>query len=154
LMTGMSVPVYAFDQSKMYVGGGVSSNELDVSHYDRAIGFQGFAGYDLSDLVPLGEQGTFAVEAGYMTSGDFEFDANWIGWDINLDGLWATAVIGYRFNDAIQAIGRLGVDVGDDDGLMFGGGGAYQFHERVSIRGEYVVRQNYSSLQANVVYSF
>ncbi len=162
LMAGVCMPVSAFDQSKMYVGGGMSSNSHDASSLDSAIGFQFFAGYDLSDLLSLGDGVGFSAEAGYMSSGDFEYSNNYCGvysvfcdnLDFSADGLWATAIVDYQIADAVKVLGRLGLDIGDDNGLIFGGGGAYQFNEKVSVRGEYVIRPNYSSLQANLVYAF
>ena len=161
LMAGICMPASAFDQSKMYVGGGMSSNSHDASNLDSAIGYQFFAGYDLSDLISLGDGIGFAAEAGYMSSGDFDYKNNYCGvfnilcdTKFSADGLWTTAVIDYQINDTVKVLGRLGLDLGDDDGLIFGGGGAFQVNEKIALRGEYVIRPNYSSLQANVVYAF
>jgi len=154
LMAGMSVSAAEFDQSKLYAGGGLSNNTPDESALDSAMGYQFFAGYDLSDIVTLGDKIGFAAEAGYMSSGDFEFCSFGTCFGSSADGLWSTAVVDYEVKEGIKVLGRLGFDFGDDDGLMFGGGASYQVNEQFGVRGEYVIRENYSSLQANVVYSF
>ncbi len=158
-----SVPGIAaaeFDQSKLYVGGGLGSNSLDDAgiDYDRAMGFQIFAGYPLENLK-LGEGVASFVEAGYMDSGKFDYSMNLFGTTVTgtvsaAKGIWVTYVATYDLNDQMDLVGRVGLDFGDDDGLMFGGGVDYKLNEQMSLRGEYVIRDNISSLQGNVVYRF
>ncbi len=147
-----------FDQTKLYIGGGLGYNDIDsaFSSVDNAIGFQGFVGYSLEDLVELAEGIRLAGEVGYMTTGDFDYDNDFCS-SCKIDaatGLWATAVIDYAINEQFEVLGRLGMDFGDDDGLMYGAGAGFNINEQVSIRAEYVIRDNINSLQANGVYRF
>lgn len=141
-------------QENLYLGGGININS--VSDFDDAAGFQFFAGYDL-DMVDLGEVG-MAVEVGYFDSGSFDRTVIVNGQSSNvsnnLSGLWANAVFNYPFNPRASLVGRLGLDFGDDDGVMFGVGVGYSMMKGFDLRGEYVVRENIDSLQANVVYRF
>ena len=157
----MSANSFEFDDKKLYAGGGLGYNSLDSSGFDSAIGFQGFAGYHFDDDVKIADKVGLAAEIGYTSSGDFKFsdcsDNIFVSCsllDSSANGLWANAVFDYDVNAQISALGRVGLDLGDDDGLMFGFGGAYKIDEKLSARVEYVIRQNYSSLQANVVYDF
>lgn len=142
-----------FNPSKLYLGAGLSSNDVDGA--DDATGFQFFAGYPL-DMVKLGELKS-AVEVGYMDSGDFEecvyvpFVGDVCGED-SAKGLWANYVVSYDFSPQLSGIGRAGLDFGDDDGFMFGVGVGYKLAPQFDIRGEYVVRDHIDSLQANFVY--
>ncbi|QKT04194.1 porin family protein [Ectothiorhodospiraceae bacterium 2226] len=137
----------AFNQDNLYVGGGVGINSL--SGFDDATGFQFFGGYKL-DMVDLGAI-NMAAEVGYMDTGDFK----WNGWNAgSVSGLWANAVFGFPINPQFQLLGRIGLDFGDDDGLMFGAGVGYAVNPQFELRGEYVIRDNVDSLQANLVYHF
>jgi hypothetical protein len=85
-----------------------------------------------------------AVEVGYM---DYGFDAGG-----NSGGLWATAVVDGAISGNLGWLGRVGLDFGDDDGLMLGAGLSLDLDSRAEIRGEYVIRDNIDSLQLNLVY--
>lgn len=145
-----------FNQNNVYIGGGLGKNSL--SGFDDAMGFQFFGGYKL-DNVKLGELKS-AVEVGYMSSGDFEFEVcipTFLGpicetGKTDATGLWATYVARYDFSPAAYGLGRIGLDFGDDDGMMFGVGAGYKINRQMDIRGEYVSRENIDSLQANLVY--
>ena len=117
--------------------------------FDDAIGFQAFGGYRFDDSLINVDNVSLSAEAGYMTTGDFETS---FGGDISVDGIWGAAVTDYAFNEQISGIVRLGLDLGDDDGLLFGFGGEYHLNDKIGIRGEYVIRSNVDSLQVNVVY--
>ncbi len=91
------------------------------------------------------------------------FDRNnlYIGGGISLnsasgvdDELGLQVFAGYELDSQFRLLGRLGVDFGDDDGLMVGAGLGYAFNRQLEVRGEYVARDNIDSLQANVVYRF
>lgn len=139
----------------VYIGGGLSSNELDGFSGDNATGYQVFAGYDL-DMIKLGAVKS-AVEVGYMDSGEFEtcvslpFLGNVCGKD-NATGVWANYVASVDINQSVSVLGRGGLDFGDDDGFMYGVGLGFKPAKQLEIRGEYVVRDTINSLQANVVY--
>lgn len=141
-----------FDKKNAYVGGGLGMNSL--SGFDDAMGFQFFGGYTIpKETLDLGKVG-LAAEVGYMTSGDFETTFFGTTVDTSADGLWASAVFDYGINEQFKAIGRAGLDFGDDDGLLIGGGVEYAFDKKIGIRGEYVMRDNVDSLQVNVTYQF
>jgi len=137
-----------------YGGGGIGFNSVDVSGFDSAIGFQFFGGYDL-DIV-LGENVTTAIEVGYKMSGDFEADFEFFGETITLsesaDGLWFAGVARHPINDQVSLLGRLGLDLGDDDGLLFGFGGEYTVSDQVGVRAEYIIRSDTSALEFNLTY--
>ena len=129
-----------FDSSKIYFGGGLSSNSL--SGFDDATGYQVFGGYPLD--VDLGG-GQLSVEVGYMDSGSFEYDFFGTTLETEATGFWSTAVGEWQLNESLNLIGRLGMDFGDDDGIMFGGGIGYSMTDNMDLRGEYVIRDNIDS---------
>jgi len=153
LMTGMLLLLLAsgaaaaekqlLDTSKVYFGGGISSN--DLSGFDKATGFQFFGGYKLDYKLGTGALG---VELGYMDSGEFDSAFG----STEAKGIWATAVGAWPVSRNVNIIARLGFDFGDDDGLMLGGGVGYSVAKNLDLRGEYVIRDNIDSLQFNVVY--
>lgn len=67
-------------------------------------------------------------------------------------GLWGTVAGNWNIADRTGFIGRLGLDIGDDDGLMYGAGISYDLIKRITLRGEYVIRDNIDSLQFNFVF--
>jgi hypothetical protein len=136
-----------FNQDNLYAGAGIGLNS--VSGLDDAIGIQIFGGYKLNmvNLDPI----ALAVEVGYMDTGDFEAGGMNVG---SASGLWATAVANYPVSPEVNLLGRLGLDFGDDDGLMLGVGAGFRLSPELQLRGEYVIRDNIDSLQANVVYQF
>jgi hypothetical protein len=70
----------------------------------------------------------------------------------NSGGLWVNAVVDGAFNQGYGWLARLGLDLGDDSGLMFGAGVSYSFDARTRLRGEYVIRDDIDSLQLNLIY--
>lgn len=136
-----------FNTDKIYYGGGLSSN--DLSGFSSEIGYQFFAGYPLDVMMGTGK---LSIEAGYMDAGDFSTTILGIPVTSEAKGFWGTAVGTWPISNELNAIGRVGLDVGDDDGLMFGGGLGYKLNKNVTLRGEFVVRDNVDSLQFNVVY--
>lgn len=107
------------------------------------------------DLGPV----QLAVEVGYFNSGKFSetVDLGILGRykaEADAKGVWATAVGSYPLSPEFSLIGRLGIDFGDDDGLMLGAGVGYAVSQQIEVRGEYVIRDNIDSLQANIVYRF
>ena len=159
LLSGMSMSVksFEFDDRKLFVGGGLGFNNPDSSFLESAIGYQFFGGYDFSDDVKIGNKIGLSGEIGYTNSGDFDLKGctgSVFCSGFSANGLWSNAVFDYAVNGQMSALGRVGLDFGDDDGLMFGFGGGYKINDNVSARVEYVIRDNYSSLQGNVVYDF
>jgi len=147
LLTG---PVLA---EGVYIGGGVHNNELTgtgTDAYDNATGFQIYAGYDFGTLFEL-DRLSWQIETGYFSSGDFDG----IGDNtVNADGIWAAGVAEFSLGSQLSALGRLGYDAGDDDGLLGGLGLAFHIDDRFRISGELLSRQTIDSLQINMTVSF
>ncbi|MCF6323274.1 MAG: porin family protein [Gammaproteobacteria bacterium] len=140
-----------FDADKLYFGGGLSENDFNGPN---ATGIQIFVGYPLT--IKAGS-GRFALEGGYMNSGSFDRSVTVPAFgpvvsSSTATGLWGTIVGSWNIADRTSFIGRLGLDMGDDDGLMYGAGIGYDLIERLTIRGEYVIRDNIDSLQFNFVF--
>ena len=135
------------DAKQIYFGGGLGLN--DANYSDSAIGFQVFAGLPLpvqTNNVKL------SVEVGYMDSGNFERNVPFLGKvSAKANGLWGTAVADIPLKDNISAIGRIGLDIGDDDGIMIGAGIGFKMDEKMDLRAEYVIRDTIDSLQVNLV---
>lgn len=151
LVTGYSHA--ALDMSKVYFGGGLGSNSVPGS--SAGMGFQFFGGYDLP--VKLGK-GQLSVEAGYMDTGDMDssqtvpiFPFPTVTVSTKASGLWATAVYSLPLQKNLNFVARSGLDIGDDDGLMFGAGVGYMLNRKMELRGEYVMRHKVDSLQVNFV---
>jgi hypothetical protein len=147
-----------FDVQNLYAGFGLSNNSL--SGFDDAMGWQIYGGYDLPWYLGVART---AVEVGYMESGEFEetvtinippFPPRSFTAKAEAKGLWTTGVIAYPLTPQVDLVGRLGLDFGDDDGLMVGIGAGYRFNKQISGRVEYVVREDINSLQANLAYHF
>lgn len=142
----------AFDMNKVYYGGGLSSNS--AANASGGTGFQFFGGYPLPVKVPKGK---LAVEVGYMDTGDMTTpDVNFgfitiPGIDLSASGLWGNAVYTMPLQKNLDLIGRAGLDLGDDDGFMYGVGVGYKFNPKMELRGEYVLRGYTDSLQVNFV---
>lgn len=132
------------DTGKLFFGAGLSSNE--VSGSDSGTGFQIFAGYGLAEVAP---KVFIDAEVGYMDTGDMSRGA--LG-DVSANGLWATVVGRYMISPTVELIGRLGLDFGDDDGLVAGIGVGFLLTRKVKLRLEYVQRDNVDSVQFNLVY--
>lgn len=134
------------DTKKIYFGGGLGFN--DANFGDVAIGFQLFAGL----LLPVKiDKTSLSVEVGYMDSGSFDRNAPFGTISAKANGLWGTAVASVPLQDDLSLIGRLGLDIGDDDGIMIGAGLGLKTGEKMEIRFEYIIRDNISSLQANLL---
>jgi hypothetical protein len=135
----------AIDAKKIYFGGGLGLNSLSGIDLSDGLGLQIFAGYDLP--VAVGE-GTLSAEVGYMDSGDL--DAGPFR-KLKANGLWGNVVVSLPMQNKLSVIGRAGLDIGDDDGLMLGAGLGLQMDNKMEIRAEYVIRDNVDSLQLNLV---
>jgi len=150
LSTAYAAPTFAaeaagkgplLDKNKFSIGVGVSSNSVSGPIDDEA-GFQVYGAYDLSK-VNLMEGVHSSVEFGYMDYG-FRRDSG---------GIWATYVVDGVISGDFGWLARLGLDFGDDSGLMLGVGAGYAINEKMNLRLEYVVRDEVDSLQLNYLYS-
>jgi hypothetical protein len=129
-------------QDRLYLGGGISSNDSGVSFLDDGTGFQFFGGYDLPVKISGAK---LAVEVGYWDSGDFDPAGS-------ADGLWANGVISLHLSRDVDLLGRAGFDFGDDDGFMIGIGIGVKMNRQIELRGEFVQRDETDSLQFNIAY--
>jgi len=132
-----------FDTGKLFFGAGVSSNE--VSRSDNAVGGQIFGGYTFGEVTP---KVFIDAEVGYMDSGKMKRS----GGDVTANGLWANGVGRLMVAPNVELIGRLGLDFGDDDGLMAGIGVGFLVSRTIKLRLEYVQRDNVDSVQFNIVF--
>jgi len=132
------------NKNKFSIGAGLSVNSVDAPfNVDDETGFQFFAAYDLS-AVNLMEGVSTSIELGYM---DYGFDG------VDNDGLWATAVVDGKISGQFGWLARLGLDFGDDSGIMLGAGVSLALSNRFDTRLEYVVRDDIDSIQLNFIYS-
>jgi hypothetical protein len=133
----------AVDTSRLFFGAGLSSNE--VSGSDSAVGWQVFGGYGFGQVA---SNLYFDAEVGYMDTGDMERP----GGDVKANGLWAAGVGRFLATPNIELLGRLGLDFGDDDGLLGGVGAGLILTKNIKLRLEYVQRDKVDSWQFNLVY--
>lgn len=141
-----AVNAEGLDTKQIYFGGGVGLN--DANFGDAAIGFQVFAGLPLPVKI---DKASLSVEAGYMDSGNFDLNTPFGTVSAKATGLWGAAVVIMPLQDKLSLIGRLGLDIGDDDGIMIGAGLGLETGEKMEIRFEYVIRDTTNSLQVNLV---
>ncbi len=133
-----------FDAGKLFFGAGLSSN--DTSGSDDATGWQLFGGYGFGEVT----RNVFIdAEVGYMDTGNMSRPGRS---DAKANGLWATGVGRLLVTPGIEVLGRLGLDFGDDDGLMAGIGVGFIVARNIKLRLEFVQRDNVDSLQFNFVY--
>jgi len=142
-----------FHTSSFYLGGGLGFNSFGGG---RSTGFQLLGGYEFAGR--LNGDISSAVELGYMSTDTFE------GKDLNngstsstnqeADGVWLNYVGSYPIGNRVEGLWRIGLDFGDDDGIMAGAGMGYNFNRHWSLRSEYVVREAVNSFQFNLLYGF
>jgi hypothetical protein len=139
--------------SNFYVGGGFGFNSYGGG---RSTGIQFLGGYEF-DFKLNGDIST-AIELGYMETGKFESknlnSGATTGFNQEADGVWLNVVETFPIGNKVEGIVRLGLDFGDDDGLMAGTGLGYNFNRNWSLRTEYVVREAVNSFQFNVLFGF
>ncbi len=141
--------------SSFYIGGGLGFN----SHLGaRSTGFQLLGGYEFAGR--LNGDIANAVELGYMSTGTFEAknlnDGSTTTGTPSQEakGVWLTYVGSYPLGGRVEGLWRIGLDFGDDDGIMAGAGMGYNFNRNWSLRSEYVVREAVNSFQFNLLYGF
>lgn len=136
-------PAQGFDTAKLFFGAGVSSNE--VSGSDSATGFQFFGGYGFGEVT----RNVFVdAEIGYMDTGSMTTGTR----KEKANGLWAAGVGRLMVHPSVELIGRLGLDFGDDDGLLAGVGVGLVLTKNFRLRLEYVQRDRVDSIQFNFVF--
>ena len=136
-------PAQGFDTAKLFFGAGLSSNE--VSGSDSATGFQLFGGYGFGEVT----RNVFIdAEIGYMDTGSMTTGTR----KEKANGLWAAGVGRFMVHPSVELIGRLGMDFGDDDGLLAGIGVGFLITKNFKLRLEYVQRDRVDSIQFNFVF--
>ena len=139
--------------SSFYLGGGLGFNSHGGA---RSNGFQIFGGYEFAGKLN-GDIST-AIELGYMDTDNFETKDLPAGTTRSTTqeakGMWLNVVETFPIGNRVEGIGRLGLDFGDDDGIMVGAGMAYNFNRHWALRSEYVIREAVNSFQVNLLYGF
>ena len=131
------------NKNEFSIGAGVSINSVDVPGFnDDEAGFQFFGAYDLS-AINIMDGVDSSIEFGYM---DYGFDQG------DGDGIWATFVVDGAISGQLGWLARLGLDFGDDSGLMIGAGVSLSLSKKLDTRLEYVVRDDVDSIQLNFLY--
>jgi opacity protein-like surface antigen len=133
-----------FDAGKLFFGGGVSSN--DTSGTDSATGWQVFGGYGFGEVT---RNVLIDAEVGYMDTGNMKRAGRP---DVKANGLWASGVGRFVVTPSVELLARLGLDFGDDDGLLAGIGVGLNLTKNFKLRFEFVQRDNVDSVQFNLVY--
>lgn len=137
-----------FDLRRLFFGAGVSLN--DVSGAGDGAGFQIFAGYNFPAIAP---KLYVDAEAGYMDTGDLDRRVCTPDFcDRKSVGPWGNGVVRYLVTPNVELIGRAGLNLGGDDGFMFGIGAGYIATKHLKLRFELVERDHVSSVQFNAVF--
>lgn len=126
------------DRNKLSIGVGIADNS--VGSTDKT-GYQFFVDYDL-DQVNVMDGVKSSVEVGIADFG-FRRDST---------GIWGNYVVEGGIATGVSWLGRAGVDIGDDSGLMFGVGVGFDISENADLRIEFVVRDDVDSLQFNLLF--
>lgn len=148
-------------KNKYYVGAGMGMNSAET--YSTTAGYQFFAGYCL-DFNFKSPRSRTSVEVGYLDSGDFEKETDIFQNNPNrsqivtvtesYSGLWFSGLAEYKFDNKMHIMGRLGLDVGDQTGILFGGGAGYNVTKYAQVRAEYVLHDEINSFQVNWISEF
>ncbi len=144
---------------KVYAGAGLGFNSLD--NYQDARGFQLFGGYCL-DVHKQLPHVISSIELGYMDSGNFRRDVLvrqgprfvQVTQSTSYQGVWVNLIGEYKLDPRVHLLGRIGVDGGDDDGVMAGFGIGFNFSKWAQFRIEYVARDHVNSTQLNWLTGF
>ena len=139
--------------SSFYLGGGLGFNAYAGG---RSVGYQFLGGYEFAGKLN-GDIST-AIELGYMDTDNFESKNLNTGATSSSNqeakGMWLTVVESFPISQRVEGIARLGLDFGDDDGIMVGAGMGYNFNRHWALRSEYVIREAVDSFQFNLLYGF
>jgi hypothetical protein len=149
LLAAGTVHAEQLDAKRFYIGGGLGFNNLPG--YGSARGFQFFGGYNLAAV--LNDDINTALELGYAESGKFD-RYNTSPKTSSVKGLYFSALESVPVSSKTDMLARLGYDFGDDDGFILGTGFQYKFDTKVAMRMEYMTREHYNGLQANVLVNF
>ena len=116
------------------LGGGLGQNHVDGASHTSV---QAFAGIDAVREARV--RGGF--ETGYLDTGD-----------TGNDGWWVSGFAGWAASSDVNLFGRLGVDLGSDQGGLLGIGAGYFIERNMEVRVEYVAREHSQGVQFNLAY--
>lgn len=145
---------------KLYAGAGLTFNSLD-KYANDAKGFQLFGGYCL-DTYKHYPHLISSIELGYMDSGKFKRDVFVKKGKVfyqttestSYQGVWVNLIGEYKLDPRFHLLGRIGIDGGDDDGIMAGFGLGLNFSKWAQFRIEYVARDHINSTQISWLTGF
>lgn len=141
----------------LYVGAGLSHNDLDFGSIangasnETATGLQAFAGLPITNSIEGFD--TFA-EIGFFRTSEFDFGG---GNKEKVSGVSGSVVLQKDLNEVdpnLYGLARIGLELGDDDGIFMGIGAGYRITPKVDIRAEFVNKDLISSYQANALFRF
>ena len=141
----------------LYVGAGLSYNDLDFGSVvngaddETAMGLQAFAGLPIANSIEGFE--TFA-EVGFFRTSSFDFGA---GNKEKVTGISGSVVLQKDLNEIdpnLYGLARIGLELGDDDGIFMGIGAGYRITPKIEVRAEFVNKDLISSYQANALVRF
>jgi len=141
----------------LYVGGGLSYNDLDFgsiangANNETAMGLQAFAGLPIANSIEGFD--TFA-EVGFFRTSSFDFGP---GNKEKVIGVSGSIVLQKDLNEVdpnLYGLARIGLELGDDDGIFMGIGAGYRITPKVEVRAEFVNKDLISSYQANALFRF
>ncbi len=141
----------------LYAGGGLNYNDLDLgsvfsgANNETALGFQIFAGLPIASSIEGFK--TFA-EVGFFRTTSFDFGA---GNKEKVTGVWGSGVLQRDLNEIdpnLYGLARIGLEIGDDDGIFMGVGAGYRINQQVEVRAEFVNKDLLTSYQANALFRF
>ncbi|MCY0964437.1 outer membrane beta-barrel protein [Parathalassolituus penaei] len=133
----------------LQVGGGLSYNQIDSpfrhGHSEDANGVNMFVGYEFDSGWNAIDT---SVEVGFNRTDRFD------EYHDNVAGPWV-ALVGQRavreVDPRLSVIGRVGLDVGDDDGVLMGVGFGFMIDPAVQLRAEYINRDATTQMLGSVV---
>lgn len=114
-----------------------------------ATGFGLFVGYELENAI---NDVRSTVEVGYTQTDDFYRDS-----DTDITSFWVAGVLQKRLpelNPNFFVVGRFGLDLGDDDGLLMGFGVAMQHQANIATRAEFINKDTTKVYQLSLLFSF
>ncbi|MFT5118532.1 MAG: hypothetical protein ACI9NY_002073, partial [Kiritimatiellia bacterium] len=92
-------------------------------------------------------------EVGFFRTNNFNFS----GTKERVTGISGSIVLQRNLNEIdanLYGLGRIGLEVGDDDGILMGVGAGYRITPKVEVRLELVNKDLISSYQANALVRF
>ncbi|MDF1762933.1 MAG: hypothetical protein P1U57_05950 [Oleibacter sp.] len=139
---------------RLYLGAGISHNVIDSPFGGRsydAFGTTFFGGLTFDNNY----QGLMtAMEFSYSDTEDF-FDNN--RGDADINGFAASLVAEKSLPEIdarLAALGRIGVDFGDDDGILLGAGASFKASEALGFRAEYINKDASNVYQLSALIHF